>query len=433
MNSPVLKVLVGLAAIMVILASGSVFLRAITAPESPDRTSPRQNEKEDSAGKDGKTPDATRPRVVTTSRPPVLLKGPQKVPPDNPLQPSYRPINKPAFLQLLRQQGKTYHNRVVGKVAGKASKKDWGVRGTAYFEYIYAVESRGKILKNDGTQVVEERTFNDVHENLLVSAYEIGLELPESLDKMFLLLNVFGPKGQAVSLAARTAMRIANNIQLPVPAGWVEQARNAGVFAKVPQLDPSRLESELKLFSQGSDNRLLQGKTVRIVFKDGQGVTEVEGVGCQISERERDTIVRTNFILDHYIMPDRKVEPGSDWAVSGDVFSGFLDPRLNGKISGDVGLMRTPDFIDHKGEVSKRLKIVKGNIEVRKTDGNRDITGQITGLRGVCVMPDKFGVVTVGHLHGYASYKNVSADHLLFAAETTVTPRINVSYECTVE
>jgi hypothetical protein len=193
------------------------------------------------------------------------------------------------------------------------------------------------------------------------------------------------------------------------------------------------MESELKMFTQGGENRLLEGKKVRIVFLDGKGVDSIEGIGCQINQREHDVIVRTNFVMDHYLFPDRKVEPGSDWTVRGDTFSGFLDPRLHGKVGGEVAILRTPDFIDARGAVSKRLKVVKGELNVREQGGSRQVTGQVTGLRGTFVVPDRYGVVTSGHLSGYANYKNVSTDHLLFAAETTFTPRIDIRYECSVE
>lgn len=193
------------------------------------------------------------------------------------------------------------------------------------------------------------------------------------------------------------------------------------------------MESELKMFTQGSDNRLLENKKVKIVFEDGQGVIQVEGVGCEITGRERDIIVRTNMVMDHYLFPDRKVEPGSDWQIRGDVFSGFLDPRLEGKVDGQVTVARAPDFTDAKSGVAKRLRIVKGQIVVRRESEQREITGQITGLKGVCVIPDTVGVVTSGGLHGHVDYKNLSRDHLLFAAETSFTPRIDITYECSVE
>lgn len=237
MNSPIVKVLASAACIMVIVASGVVILRNVTPPTQP----PQQGGGEGGGQViDPKQPQKPAdPEIISTSPPQVPLKGLTVIPPNHPLQPSYKPVNQPAYLQLLRQEGKTYHNKVVGKVGGRASKKDWGVRGVAYFEYLYAVESRGKILRNDGAKIVEERAFDKVHENLLVSGYEIGIELPDKLDTVFQMLNYFGGKVATVAAAGRTAARIVNNVRIPVSREWVDQAREKGLFSKGPATRPA--------------------------------------------------------------------------------------------------------------------------------------------------------------------------------------------------
>ena len=187
------------------------------------------------------------------------------------------------------------------------------------------------------------------------------------------------------------------------------------------------------MFTQGTDNRLLEGKTVKIVFKEGFGVHQVIPIDCGLTDRERDVIVRTNFLMDHYLFPDTEVGLGTEWTRNGDVFAGFLDPRLNGKVGGTITVMRTPDFVDARGKVSKKLKVVNGQIVVTDQSGTSNITGQVTGLKGVCVLPDDYGVVTSAHLHGYAEYRSISRDHLLFEAHTSFLPKIEIRYECSVE
>lgn len=425
-----LKVLVAVALIGITIAAGTYVLKGLSGNQSAARG-------------DGKSEqDAIKePRVVSTSQPPNTTTQPIVIKPDNPLQPSYRPINQPEYIQFLRQEGKIYHSKVVGRVSGQASKKDWGIRGVAYFTYIYAVKSDGKIVKNDGVTIIEERSFGRVNENLIVSGYELRVELPEKIGSAFQALDeigkaVGGETGDAIRGAGRAGDAIAeivNNVQIPVTQEWVEFARQLGLFTVLPNIDPAQFEREIKMFTQGRDNKLLEGKTAQIVFKDGYGVSEIIPINCEISDRERDIIVRTNFVMDHYLFPNRKVEPGADWSIDGSVFAGFLDPRLNGKVSGQVTVTRTPDFVDAVGRVSKKLKLTKGDVVVREETGSSNITGQLTGLGGVCVLPDDYGVVTSAHLHGYAEYKNVSRDHLLFDAQTTVQPKIEVRYDCTVE
>ena len=415
--STLLKLLTAVALVAITVASGVYVLRGLDG-----------DAKKDGGRSDTEAPRG--PRVVTTGEAAPVTTQPIVIKPDNPLQPSYRPINQPHYFQFLRQEGKTYHTRVVGKVTGQASKKDWGIRGVAYFDYLYAVETVGKIVKNDGVTVVEERFFGKVHENLITSGYELRVELPDKLQNVVTVLDAFVP---GISELGGNVMASVNNIQVPVKKEWVAAAREAGLFRDLPAVDPEQFEREIKMFTQGSGKKVLEGKTVRITFKDGYGVTEITPVGCGLTDREKDVIVRTNFVMDHYLFPDRKVEPGADWSIDGSVFAGFLDPRLNGKVGGTVAVMRTPDFVDARGKVSKKLKLIDGQVIIRDETGLANVTGQITNLKGVCVLPDDYGIVTSAHLHGYAEYKNVSRDHLLFEAQTTVQPKIEIRYECTVE
>lgn len=416
-----LKVLMALALITCIVAGGLHIMKMIdSVPE---------NEKDVRS----ETPAPTTSQIISTGAVPELTIKPIEIKADNPLQPSYRPINQPSYIQFLRQEGKVYHSRIAGKVTGQASKKDWGIKGTAYFEYIYAVESTGKIVKNDGLTIIEQRKFGKVQENLIASGYEIRVELPEQLGIVFETLESFGGKIGTVGTVAKGITDVVNNVQLPVSKSLVDAARQAGFFSKLPDLDPQRFEQEIKLFTQGPDNRLLEGKTVEIIFREGVGVASIIPIECGLTQREEDVIVRTNFVMDHYLFPDRKVEPGADWQVDGSVFAGFLDPRLNGKVGGHVTVMRTPDFVDVDGKVSKKLKVVNGQIVVTDEAATSNITGQITGLRGVCVLPDDHGIVTSAQLHGYAEYRNVSRDHLLFESQTLLKPKIEVRYECAVE
>ena len=112
----------------------------------------------------------------------------------------------------------------------------------------------------------------------------------------------------------------------------------------------------------------------------------------------------------------------------------FLDPRLHGRVGGKVTVKRVSDFGNPSMGYSKRLRLEKGNISF--TDNSSEgqaITGQLSGIKGLCTIPDKYGVITNATMTGTMVYKNVSTDHLLFEAEMTVTPTFEISYECSVE
>jgi len=425
-----LKILTAIALIAVIIAAGVViiFCKPPPIPPPPD----------EDPGSNGQT--ATNSYRPDPRAKPQFTNALNVA--DNPIQPAYKPINQPSYLQMLRQEGKTYRSVVLGKLAGRASKSDWGMQGAAYFTYLYGLESTGKILKNDGVTIVEERTFKKVTEELLVSEYEVGIDLGQRLKGLLSLVERAGGAaagagdptgiGAGVAVGAGTINAL-DGKTYTIKKGWVDAARSAGVFKDFPQVDPAKFERELRMFTQGTNDRLLEGKTVRITFIDGQGIKTIEPVNCVLSEKERDVIIRSNFALDHYIFPDRKVSPGEDWTLDGDTFSGFLDPRMAGKAGGKVTISRTADFVGADGAISKKLKLTEGNIVVRETGSSQAVTGQLTGLKGVLTIPDAVHVVTSAMLSGYADYQNVSTDHLLFEAKHAVTPKFEVNYQCSVE
>jgi hypothetical protein len=347
------------------------------------------------------------------------------VAPDNSLQPSYHPINQPQYLEMLRKQGKTYRSTVVGQLAGRASKTDWGVQGAAYFTYVYGTSSSGKILNNDGLTIVEERHFDKVTESVLVSGYEVGVVVPERIQGFLRWLS--DATNSRVVKAVGVAVNDLGQVRVPLTD---ESAEKLGGSLG---LDPKKMVSDVKLFTQGTDDRLLEGKTVRITFMDGKGVTQIEPVGCTLSQKEQDVIIRTNFILDHYVFPDRKVGPGDEWKVDGSAFGGFLDPRLEGKVAGEATVVREPDFEATGGSISNRLKLADGHLAVETPDATHVVSGDMTGLRGKLVIPKDLGIVTSAWLTGYAEYNNLSRDHLLFKAMQEVQAKFEINYTCTVE
>lgn len=442
MNTP-LKILLAIALISVTIAAGVFTIKTITGSDG-NGAKPTVNASK-STGSQGqgessvirrKPDERAKPKFSET----IIVEK------EDPLQPQYVPVNQPAYLQNIRTEGKTYHSRVMGKVEGKASKKDWGVRGSAYFTYIYGVESIGRIIKNDGVTIIEERQFGKVIENVIVSHYDIGFELPPTIKKGFNFLcatigaavEIYSGAGDGTTGAGagweigEGVNQVVSEIKIPFTDEMFTELRAQGMLPE--SLDPERVKQQLMMFTKAKNTRILEGKKVRIVFRDGQGITRIDPIQCRLTQQEVDVIKRTNYVMDHYLFPDQKVAPDSTWDVNGDVFAGFLDPRLHGRVGGKVTVRRVADFVDAKGEPAKRLRLVNGNISFTDNSSQgQAITGQLSGIKGLCAIPNKFGVITSATMTGTMIYKNVSTDHLLFDAEMTVTPRFEISYECSVE
>lgn len=438
-----LKVLSAIALIAVTIAAGVIIYKNIN-PSKPVSTTVAQPSAEPQYKPQNTVIEAVETPPMSNSAKPKYAPN-IEIPIEKTLQPAYVPINQASYLQNLRMEGKEYHSSIIGKVTGQASKKDWGVKGTAYFTYLYGVKSVGKILKNDGTTIIEERKFGEVIEDVIVSRYEVGFEIPPIIEKAFSFLTatagaaaeIYGGGTGAAGADAgyntgKGIVKGLNQVKIPFTDSMFAYLRAQEMLP--PELDPEKVKKEMMMFSKLKDGKILEGKSVRITFKDGQGVTGVTPIDCQLSEQEHDVIIRTNFVLDHYIFPDRKVSPGDEWAVDGDVFAGFLDPRLHGKVGGNVTVSRISDFNDTKNRIAKRLKLLNGKIVFTdNSKAGQSVTGQLSGIKGSCVLPDDFGVITSASMSGFMEYKNVSTDHLLFDAAITVTPRFNVEYQCEVK
>lgn len=414
------KILTALALISVIVAAGVyVYVQTfkdpdpVIPPSAVPEVPPSVHEVSTSVHEVGKMPASSAPIEVS---------------PSDPLQPKYVPINSPKVLQNLREEGKSYKCSVLGKVEGKAYKKDWGIAGTSHFVYTYGFTSVGKIIKNDGMTIVEERSFDNVVDEVMVSDVELGFELPatEIGVGVGVLSTLFGTPVDPVDVAV--PIQMLNEVRVPVTAEKLE------ALAKYlpDSLDVNKLKGKLQMFTHEKGGLLLMGKTVRITFVDGQGIKKIEPVNCTLSADEVDAIKRSNYVMDHYLMPDREVRVGEQWSVPADVFSGLLDTHIKGKVTGSVQIERGADFRNAGGKLNYRLKLADGKIEFRTTEGGNAITGKLSNIRGISIMPHDNGVVTSASLIGFAEYSQLSQDHLLFEAKMTVQPRFEVKYDCEV-
>ncbi len=350
------------------------------------------------------------------------------VKPDDPILPEYRSINRPEILQNMREEGKTYCSAIVGKVSGRAKKRDWeAIQVAANFNYIYTMKTTGKIIKNDGRTIVEERRFDNVGENCVVTDVSARLSLPEEgMVGKFIDSFVRGITGGLVS--GRDAVKLANHVIRfdKVPEGMMPFLEE--IF------DTDEIADKIKMLSKEKDGRILEGKTVRITFEDGMGVTKIEPVGnYKLSVEEQEIIKRTNYVMDYYLMPEKKVAVGEEWKINADVFSGLIDPRLPGKIIGEITVERIADFRRKGKGVNKRIRLTDGKISVVNPEGGNTVRGEVTRVSGMAIRPDEHRVVTSAGLRGYVQYKEVSRHHLLFDATMETEPRFEVKYECEVK
>lgn len=220
-----LKVLTAIALVTITIAAGIFAIKILTT----DSSILLSEKKVPTSSSNASVPDIVEIPIVQPERSKPKFSDEIVIKEDDPLQPNYVPVNQPAFLQNIREEGKTYHSRVMGKLDGQASKKDWGIRGTAYFTYIYGVESIGKIVKNDGVTIIEERTFRKGTEDVIVSKYDVGFELPSDLGIGLATIEcLFGGDG-TISLTVVNAL---NQIKIPFNDSMFNKLREKKCYRK---------------------------------------------------------------------------------------------------------------------------------------------------------------------------------------------------------
>ena len=351
------------------------------------------------------------------------IEGPVPIPAGDPIQPVYKAVNQPKVLQNVRRKGKTYVSRTAGNLTGQASHRDWGFRGVATFNYTWGMESTAFIEKNDGLTIVEVRSFDKVVENVTVSDVGVGLDIPDDVGTLLdTMISLFGSPVSGV-------VQYMNKRSLPVPDWALNAMRKYNILP--PEFDPNVLLNRMKMFTQQSGKYLLEGKKVRITFKDGQGIVRIEPLdGTALTQREIDVIKRSNFVMDHYLMPERNVAVGESWRVPGNVFGGMVDPRLSGRLEGDVMVTREADFPMEDDSVASRLAVSGDKIYFMSQVDNMKQTGCLSSIKGSSLIPESCNVVTEAELTGYAEYHEVSTDHLLFEASMSVAPSFRMRYTC---
>ena len=372
---------------------------------------------------------------------------------DDSWQPAYAKYNKPQNIQQAREVGKTYKSSIAGTVRGEGINERWYVKGRCKYTYYYEVDSEGKVLENDGKKIVEERTFKKVGESLYTDDLKLGLSLPvEQLRTLNTILGlavqaagVLGAPADGGSIIAPAFIALGQYLKNSEKlVEWGEALNEKEIDAKNVQIILEMLGCPdiKKIINQKLMDvrhalhipQLLQGKTVRIEFENGKGITKLTPIGCQLSDEEKEYIIRGNYLLDKYILPvDHEVEVDEKWRVDAAVLGGLLDSRLRAKPQGAIVLGRDEDE-DYKGKNAWILKLEQGKANlVAPEDDGKTLCGNISNVTGKCIMLESTSTIVEARLSGNAEYDKIDDKHLLYNTRFKTKPEFEIHYTCKVE
>jgi hypothetical protein len=363
---------------------------------------------------------------------PTDLKANQDKPINVPPEPERHPaVNDPDKIINVRRPQHIYDTQVVGQASGEASSEDWGIRGEAKFNLTWSLQSTGEVISNDGRVIIEQRSFK-YNEVLTIDAVRAGLNMSEG--QAWGIATVVGGIGELLTTGTLNGAGIVgvkesvdkmNRKMVSVPPTALQAMSKLAKWTGVSKLD---LDEGIKAVLPRPEFGMLDGKSVRLTFEDGKGITRIEPLGCALSEQERNVILRTNNLADHYIFPDRTRAVGQAWEVPADNLGSLVDPRLRGAIvNRNVRVKRTDDGVD---EGSGRVLTVAidgmQRLSMAKAEGGREITGEMQLDEARFELPDSAGVVTYAEATGTVEYRERTTDHLLFGAEIRGRPSFQV-------
>lgn len=197
-------------------------------------------------------------------------------------------VADPPRVRSLLPVGSTHLLHTKGGMTGTLQPGfQWGFRRRLRAAYAFESLVHRTIESNDGARIVEVRRFEKVRMVRLLSEsqnMEIDLGLPEK--------EILEPLGDANCVGTRRVdpCRLADAILV----GGAKAIQGHATNRAYVQTDS------------------LSGKTVRITYVDGLGVTSVEPIDCTLAESDRQFLQHTPVLADAYLAPNtpsRSSEP----------------------------------------------------------------------------------------------------------------------------
>jgi len=352
-----------------------------------------------------KLPEPSIPPGTQVTVDPSTVKGPKP-----------HIVGKPDRIKQNLVPGKTYFAHSKGTMNVRGTDKDWGIEVRLTINYGFEAIIEREIVSNDGETIVENRHFKKISSIKIGSKLEgVRLSIGKDIDPYLDVIDTLYPEyGGAFNITKKIIEGVSldpiiNNLK------WI------GIDKDKLLESSNKTKAFFKLDS-------LSGKTVKLTYKDGQGITAIVPIKGDMTPEERDFHLTSVLISDSLIFENPQVKIGTEWKVDGSNFGGMIDPSLKARVGGEIKLRREEDET-FGGKNCNLIKIVSGRLEL---DGSSSDTGKIgyfdpTGT--LYFSPDQ-QIFIKGKLKGKAKFEQFSKDHLLFEARMSFLPELDISYTC---
>ncbi|MDR2114774.1 MAG: hypothetical protein LBP87_00175 [Planctomycetaceae bacterium] len=327
------------------------------------------------------------------------------------------------------EEQKVYDSLLRWTMYGKVEDKKWGIR--ALLNMSYASEARliRTVEKNDGTEIIVLYDFQSINTlEVLCDVESVKLDFMKRA-KPYLAVGssvtttFLAPLFDGLLPGSGTVLKL-SGAAFPIAADtFAERLALRGYKGISNLLDSWNLSDKKGKISVFGSTDSLQGKKVRITHRHGV-VEEIEPVGCDLTEAERNLCANLGVLADYHIMPEVNVPVGETWFVRADQFSNILDPSMRGIPSGTLEITRK----ENNGTTAT-LEITGGFIELDSSDTKSNRIGKCTP-RGQLRYNVEDGFVESALLHAEISIDRLSKRHILFETRFKSTPKLEMEYEC---
>ncbi len=299
--------------------------------------------------------------------------------------------------------GKTYEMILKGDAKFRGRNKEWGMTTVVFMQWVFECACDRTIESNDGSKVVEIREFKRVRSALVESKVE-NVSFDFGLPGVLVLgcLDQYLP---GTSLAFESILPLASE----VVRGAIQ----------------SNLDEKAKIEARVDS---LAGKKIRLLFENGKGVTEIQPIGCDLTEADREFLLSTAVIGDVFLVPHLKAKVGSGWSVDAANLAGLVDPALRGKTNGYFSVQREQDVVA-AGRNTAQLRISGGGVKIDSSTSEQTNIGTFTP-KGTMFFDLDDQYVTKVDLTGDIDFKSVSKNHILFETRFDSKPDVKISYSC---
>lgn len=347
---------------------------------------------------------------------PVILREEMPSPPRAPAA-----VNQPERIRQYLRPGKTYRTHVKGTLNIRAVDQELLANVVVTLNYAFEAHIDREIESNDGRTVVEVRHFRDVRAVKIGCALE-GVKLDPGPVGSALLdgLSLIGP----LDIAKKAFVGANLLTQFVTKLPWVKGSLQR-VLANKHQIAAVALVDQLT------------GKSVRLVYVDGQGVTRLEAVRGMITPADRDLHMASVLVSDCLIIPDVNIPVGVRWPVEGNSFTSLFDLALRARLDGELSLERTPDYLVKvtlpdgtvQQKFCKRVRVVDGQCTLLDEANPTQKIGYIEP-RGDLDYDPETQLIIQAKFEATGEIQRFSRNHLLFTAKQMRQPTLKMIYTC---